>query len=190
MINDEDGSRIGEVRNGKVATTSKVQEVHCELRECLSENVGADVAASIGFGIIYEGSVNGAKCQKLIEQYDVDIPWVIFGHCEQRVLFNQSNGFAGDKVVYAFSQVLKVNDYIGGTLKRPLLVHMFDERLPQINAASTVYSSGQGNEFKKFLNVFNGVWVNEYNFHGILIPSFDPGGNDTALDVEPINGKV
>ncbi|KAL4386695.1 hypothetical protein GQ457_09G010570 [Hibiscus cannabinus] len=32
-----------------------------------------------------------------------------------------------------------------------------------------------------FLKVFNGVWVNEYNFRGILIHSFDPGENDTAV---------
>ncbi|KAK9033279.1 hypothetical protein V6N11_018312 [Hibiscus sabdariffa] len=86
---------------------NKVQEVHCELRECLSENAGADVV-------------------------------------HQLELYMKSNDFAGDKVVHAFSQVLKVNAYIGGTLERSLLVHMFDERLPQINAASTDYSSGQG----------------------------------------------
>ncbi|KAK8483728.1 hypothetical protein V6N11_009112 [Hibiscus sabdariffa] len=45
-------------------------KVHCELRKWLSENVGADVAASTR--IIYGGSVNGANCQELAGQPDVD----------------------------------------------------------------------------------------------------------------------
>ncbi|KAL4385371.1 hypothetical protein GQ457_15G015610 [Hibiscus cannabinus] len=96
------------IGKGKVATLIKVQEAHCKVRECLRENVGADVATSIE--IIYEGFVHGANCQELIEQQDADIPRIIIGHCEQRALFNESNAFFGDTEVYAFSQGLELDD--------------------------------------------------------------------------------
>ncbi|GMI97109.1 CYTOSOLIC ISOFORM TRIOSE PHOSPHATE ISOMERASE, triosephosphate isomerase [Hibiscus trionum] len=58
------------IGTGKVATPAQAQEVHCELRKWLSENVGADIAASTR--IIYGGSVNGANCRELAGQPDVD----------------------------------------------------------------------------------------------------------------------
>ncbi|KAG8495013.1 hypothetical protein CXB51_012718 [Gossypium anomalum] len=58
------------IGTGKVATPAQAQEVHCELRKWLHENVGGDIAASTR--IIYGGSVNGANCKELAAQPDVD----------------------------------------------------------------------------------------------------------------------
>ncbi|KAH1066869.1 hypothetical protein J1N35_031856 [Gossypium stocksii] len=58
------------IGTGKVATPVQAQEVHCELRKWLHENVGGDIAASTR--IIYGGSVNGANCKELAAQPDVD----------------------------------------------------------------------------------------------------------------------
>ncbi|XP_042475204.1 triosephosphate isomerase, cytosolic [Macadamia integrifolia] len=58
------------IGTGKVATPAQAQEVHFELRKWLQQNVGAEVAASTR--IIYGGSVNGANCEELAAQPDVD----------------------------------------------------------------------------------------------------------------------
>ncbi|KAG0477462.1 hypothetical protein HPP92_013904 [Vanilla planifolia] len=58
------------IGTGKVATPGQAQEVHFELRKWLKEQVNPDVAESVR--IIYGGSVNGANCQELAEQPDVD----------------------------------------------------------------------------------------------------------------------
>ncbi|KAL6980533.1 Triosephosphate isomerase, cytosolic, partial [Sarracenia purpurea var. burkii] len=49
---------------------------------------------------------------------DLDIPWVILGHSERRLLLNESNEFVGDKVAYALSQGLKVIACVGETLEQ------------------------------------------------------------------------
>nr|KJB21625.1 hypothetical protein B456_004G005000 [Gossypium raimondii] len=46
------------------------EPVHCELRKWLNDNVNSEVAASTR--IIYGGSVNGANCNELAAQPDVD----------------------------------------------------------------------------------------------------------------------
>ncbi|KAL5991922.1 hypothetical protein ACLOJK_012834 [Asimina triloba] len=48
----------------------------------------------------------------------LDIPWVILGHSERRLLLNEGNEFVGDKVAYALSQGLKVIACIGETLEQ------------------------------------------------------------------------
>ncbi|TYI67266.1 hypothetical protein E1A91_D08G004800v1 [Gossypium mustelinum] len=58
------------IGTGKVATPAQAQEVHCELRKWLNDNVNSEVAASTR--IIYGGSVNGANCNELAAQPDVD----------------------------------------------------------------------------------------------------------------------
>ncbi|MBA0679042.1 hypothetical protein Goari_010840 [Gossypium aridum] len=58
------------IGTGKVATPAQAQEVHCELRKWLNDNVNSEVAASTR--IIYGGSVNGANCNELAAQTDVD----------------------------------------------------------------------------------------------------------------------
>ena len=58
------------IATGKVATPAQAQEVHCELRKWLKDNVGTEIAASTR--IIYGGSVNGANCKELAAQPDVD----------------------------------------------------------------------------------------------------------------------
>ncbi|KAK9045621.1 hypothetical protein V6N11_051530 [Hibiscus sabdariffa] len=50
-----------------------------------------------------------------------------------------------------------------------------------LGISTSAYSIRLGNRLDTFLKVFNGVWVNEYNFRGMLIQSFDPGGNDTVV---------
>uniref|UniRef100_A0A803R1Y1 Triosephosphate isomerase, cytosolic n=1 Tax=Cannabis sativa TaxID=3483 RepID=A0A803R1Y1_CANSA len=35
---------------------------------------------------------------------NLDIPWVIVGHSERRLILGESNEFVGDKVAYALSQ--------------------------------------------------------------------------------------
>ncbi|KAI4372987.1 hypothetical protein MLD38_011162 [Melastoma candidum] len=48
----------------------------------------------------------------------LDIPWVILGHSERRLLLNESNEFVGDKVAYALGQGLKVIACVGETLEQ------------------------------------------------------------------------
>ncbi|ESR48777.1 hypothetical protein CICLE_v10032537mg [Citrus x clementina] len=49
---------------------------------------------------------------------NLDIPWVILGHSERRLILNESNEFVGDKVAYALSQGLKVIACVGETLEQ------------------------------------------------------------------------
>jgi len=49
---------------------------------------------------------------------NLDIPWVILGHSERRLLLNESNEFVGDKVAYALSKGLKVIACVGETLEQ------------------------------------------------------------------------
>ncbi|XP_057450842.1 triosephosphate isomerase, cytosolic-like [Lotus japonicus] len=49
---------------------------------------------------------------------NLDIPWVILGPSERRLLLEESNEFVGDKVAYALSQGLKVIACIGETLEQ------------------------------------------------------------------------
>ncbi|GMH12276.1 hypothetical protein Nepgr_014117 [Nepenthes gracilis] len=58
------------IGTGKVATPIQAQEIHCELRKWLKDNVSPEVAESTR--IIYGGSVNGSNCKDLAAQPDVD----------------------------------------------------------------------------------------------------------------------
>ncbi|WCJ19618.1 triosephosphate isomerase [Euphorbia peplus] len=49
---------------------------------------------------------------------DLDIPWVILGHSERRLILGESNEFVGDKVAYALSKGLKVIACVGETLEQ------------------------------------------------------------------------
>ncbi|GMN57198.1 hypothetical protein TIFTF001_026306 [Ficus carica] len=49
---------------------------------------------------------------------DLDIPWVIIGHSERRLILGESNEFVGDKVAYALSKGLKVIACVGETLQQ------------------------------------------------------------------------
>lgn len=49
---------------------------------------------------------------------NLNIPWVILGHSERRLILNESNEFVGDKVAYALSQGLKVIACVGETLEQ------------------------------------------------------------------------
>ncbi|KAJ8511483.1 hypothetical protein OPV22_001917 [Ensete ventricosum] len=49
---------------------------------------------------------------------NLDIPWVIVGHSERRLLLSESNEFVGDKVAYALSKGLKVIACVGETLEQ------------------------------------------------------------------------
>ncbi|VFQ80372.1 unnamed protein product [Cuscuta campestris] len=49
---------------------------------------------------------------------NLDIPWVILGHSERRLILGESNEFIGDKVAYALSQGLKVIACVGETLEQ------------------------------------------------------------------------
>lgn len=58
------------IGTGKTATPQQAQEVHASLRTWLSENVSAEVSASVR--IIYGGSVTGSNCVELAQQGDID----------------------------------------------------------------------------------------------------------------------
>ncbi|KAL4388360.1 hypothetical protein GQ457_09G013500 [Hibiscus cannabinus] len=88
---------------GKVTTPNKDENVHCELKECLSENVDADVAASIG--IICEGSVNGVNCQELMEQMKEEPGLVLIKQLLPINVFNAKFNKKGIKTG-VFDQVL------------------------------------------------------------------------------------
>ncbi|KAK4783186.1 hypothetical protein SAY86_007560 [Trapa natans] len=49
---------------------------------------------------------------------NLDIPWVIIGHSERRLILGESNEFVGDKVAYALSKGLKVIACVGETLEQ------------------------------------------------------------------------
>ncbi|XP_027160357.1 triosephosphate isomerase, cytosolic [Coffea eugenioides] len=49
---------------------------------------------------------------------NLDIPWVVLGHSERRLILGESNEFVGDKVAYALSQGLKVIACVGETLEQ------------------------------------------------------------------------
>eukprot|EP00249_Psilotum_nudum_P027385 c34981_g1_i1 orf=120-884(+) len=49
---------------------------------------------------------------------NLDIPWVILGHSERRLILKESNEFVADKVAYALSQGVKVIACIGETLEQ------------------------------------------------------------------------
>nr|GLL20853.1 triosephosphate isomerase, cytosolic isoform X1 [Ipomoea trifida]GMD86069.1 triosephosphate isomerase, cytosolic [Ipomoea batatas] len=49
---------------------------------------------------------------------NLDIPWVILGHSERRLILGESNEFVGDKVAYALAQGLKVIACVGETLEQ------------------------------------------------------------------------
>ncbi|XP_062092672.1 triosephosphate isomerase, cytosolic [Humulus lupulus] len=49
---------------------------------------------------------------------NLDIPWVIIGHSERRLILGESNEFVGDKTAYALSQKLKVIACVGETLEQ------------------------------------------------------------------------
>ena len=49
---------------------------------------------------------------------NLDIPWVILGHSERRLILKEANEFVADKVVYALSRGLKVIACVGETLEQ------------------------------------------------------------------------
>ncbi|KAI4340370.1 hypothetical protein MLD38_025214 [Melastoma candidum] len=49
---------------------------------------------------------------------NLNIPWVILGHSERRLLLNESDEFVGDKVAYALTLGLKVIACVGETLEQ------------------------------------------------------------------------
>jgi len=49
---------------------------------------------------------------------NLDIPWVILGHSERRLILKEDNEFVADKVAYALSQGLKVIACVGETLEQ------------------------------------------------------------------------
>eukprot|EP00252_Welwitschia_mirabilis_P014571 TRINITY_DN31_c0_g1_i1.p1 TRINITY_DN31_c0_g1~~TRINITY_DN31_c0_g1_i1.p1 ORF type:complete len:256 (-),score=53.16 TRINITY_DN31_c0_g1_i1:348-1115(-) len=49
---------------------------------------------------------------------NLEVPWVILGHSERRVLLKEHNEFVADKVGYALSQGLKVIACVGETLEQ------------------------------------------------------------------------
>lgn len=58
------------IGTGKTATPQQAQEVHCQLREWLKQNISADIAQSTR--IIYGGSVNAKNCRDLGAEADID----------------------------------------------------------------------------------------------------------------------
>lgn len=58
------------IGTGKTATPEQAEEVHCNIRKWLSENI--DSSMSERTRIIYGGSVNGDNCDKLISQKNID----------------------------------------------------------------------------------------------------------------------
>nr|QHA25241.1 triose phosphate isomerase [Physocyclus mexicanus] len=58
------------IGTGKTATPEQAQEVHEQLRQWLSKNLSADVAAKTR--IIYGGSVTAGSCKELAKKPDVD----------------------------------------------------------------------------------------------------------------------
>jgi len=58
------------IGTGKTATPQQAQEVHAALRKWLTENVSADVSASLR--IQYGGSVTAANAKELASQPDID----------------------------------------------------------------------------------------------------------------------
>lgn len=58
------------IGTGKVATPEQAQEVHAGLRQWMSENVSADVAAAVR--IIYGGSVKPKNAKDLAKEADID----------------------------------------------------------------------------------------------------------------------
>jgi triosephosphate isomerase len=49
---------------------------------------------------------------------NLDIPWVILGHSERRLILKEDSEFVADKVAYALSQGLKVIACVGETLEQ------------------------------------------------------------------------
>lgn len=58
-------------------------------------------------------------CQCSVEMLiNLDVPWVILGHSERRLILKEDNEFVADKVAYALSQGLKVIACVGETLEQ------------------------------------------------------------------------
>nr|BAN20445.1 triosephosphate isomerase [Riptortus pedestris] len=58
------------IGTGKTATPEQAQEVHCQLREWLRENVSQSVSDTVR--IIYGGSVTGSNSKQLAAAQDID----------------------------------------------------------------------------------------------------------------------
>ena len=71
------------------ATPEMAQETHAQIREWISKNVSADVAAAIR--IQYGGSMKGANAKDLLAQPDID-GGLIGGASLQADFFNVVNG--------------------------------------------------------------------------------------------------
>ena len=71
------------------ATPEMAQETHAQIRDWISKNVSADVAAAIR--IQYGGSMKGANAKDLLAQPDID-GGLIGGASLQADFFNVVNG--------------------------------------------------------------------------------------------------
>ncbi|GAB2288744.1 hypothetical protein Dimus_023059 [Dionaea muscipula] len=76
-------------------------DIHVSAQNCWVKKGGA-----------YTGEVSAEMLVNL------DVPWVILGHSERRLILNESNEFVGDKVAYALSKGLKVIACVGETLEQ------------------------------------------------------------------------
>ncbi|KAK4758047.1 hypothetical protein SAY87_019348 [Trapa incisa] len=81
--------------------TSLRPDFHVSAQNCWVKKGGA-----------YTGEVSAEMLVNL------DIPWVILGHSERRLILGESNEFVGDKVAYALSKGLKVIACVGETLEQ------------------------------------------------------------------------
>ncbi|KAM0969090.1 hypothetical protein ACFX13_017657 [Malus domestica] len=84
-----------------VVKSSLKPEFHVAAQNCWVKNGGA-----------FTGEVSAEMLVNL------EVPWVILGHSERRLILGESNEFVADKVAYALSQGLKVIACVGETLEQ------------------------------------------------------------------------
>ncbi|GMH27167.1 hypothetical protein Nepgr_029010 [Nepenthes gracilis] len=85
---------------------------------------------------------------------DLEIPWVILGHSERRLLLNESKEFVGDKVAYALSKGLKVIACVGETLEQRESGSTLD-----IVAAQTKAIADRVSDWTNIVIAYEPVWA-------------------------------
>ncbi|VFQ99414.1 unnamed protein product [Cuscuta campestris] len=85
---------------------------------------------------------------------NLDIPWVILGHSERRLILGESNEFVGDKVAYALSQGLKVIACVGETLEQREAGTTMD-----VVAAQTKAIADKVSDWSKVVIAYEPVWA-------------------------------
>ncbi|CAH9104120.1 unnamed protein product [Cuscuta epithymum] len=85
---------------------------------------------------------------------NLEIPWVILGHSERRLILGESDEVVGDKVAYALSQGLKVIACVGETLEQREAGTTVD-----VVAAQTKAIAARVSDWTKVVLAYEPVWA-------------------------------